>query len=90
MKTASKKVHKSAKATRKFAWNKIPEKIKKLKSAIDESSRNVEQVIISPEEREEILNELRQVLQMEHHKISIQLHQKMTCDKKKSNEVINL
>ena len=34
----------------------------KIKPVIDENFRNVEEIIISPEKREEILNELRQVL----------------------------
>ena len=65
--TASKKVvHK----TGKFSGNKIADavaksnddKIVKPKHVIDEHPRNVEQIIIPPEKRWEILNKLRQVL----------------------------
>ena len=41
----------------------------KLKPVTDENSRNVEEIIIPPEQREETLNELTQVLQ-KHYKIS--------------------
>ena len=34
----------------------------KTKPVIDENSRNVEEIIIPPEKREEVLNELRQLL----------------------------
>ena len=37
-------------------------KIVKTKLVIDENPRNVEGIIISPDKREEILNEFRQVL----------------------------
>ena len=63
--TASKKViYKAAEATGEFLGNKIAgiksndDKIVKA----NENLRNVEEVIIAPEKREEILNELRQVL----------------------------
>ena len=51
-------------------WN--DNKIVKTKLVIDENLRNVEEIIISPDKREEILNELRQVsfIKMEHYKIS--------------------
>ena len=42
--------------------NKIADKIVKPKQAIDENPRNAEEIIIPLEKREEILNELRQVL----------------------------
>ena len=42
--------------------NKIADKIVKPKPLPAESSRNVKEIIILPEKREEILNELRQVL----------------------------
>ena len=51
-------VYKAAEATGQLAGNKIAEKIVKP----DASSRNVEEIIISPEKREEILNGLRQVI----------------------------
>ena len=50
LKTASK--NEAAEATGEFIGNKIPDKIVK----------PVEEMIIPPEKREEILNELRQVL----------------------------
>ena len=63
LKTASKNVvHKAAEATRQFIGNKIANKIVKPKHAIDENPKNVEEIIILPEKREEIINELRQVL----------------------------
>ena len=62
-KSASRKVvHKAAEATDEFLGNKIADKIVKPKHVIDENPRNFEEIIISPEKREEILNELRQVL----------------------------
>ena len=42
--------------------HKSADKIVKTKLVIDENSRNVEEIIIPIEEREEIWNELRQVL----------------------------
>ena len=63
LKTASKKeIHKAAEATAEFIGNKIADKIVKPKHAIDVNPENVEEIIISSDEREEILNELRQVL----------------------------
>ena len=63
LKTASKKlVHKAAEATGEFIGNKIADKITKRKPVPDENSGDVEEIIIPPENREEILNELRQVL----------------------------
>ena len=63
LKTASKKVvHKPAAATGEFIGNKIADKIVKKNPVIDENSRNVEEIIIPPEKREEILNKLGQVL----------------------------
>ena len=63
LKTASKKVvHKAAEATGEFIGNKIAGKIGKPKPVIDVDSRNVEEVLIPPEKREEILSELRQAL----------------------------
>ena len=59
LKTASKKVvQKAAKATGKFIGNKIADKIVKP----DKNPRNVEEIVIPPEKRKKILNELRQVL----------------------------
>ena len=59
LKTASKKVvRKAAEATEKFKGNKITDRIAKLA----ENSRSVEEIVIPPEVREEILNELRQIL----------------------------
>ena len=42
--------------------NKIAEKIVKPKPVIDENSRNVEEIVIPPEKRQEIFKKLRQVL----------------------------
>ena len=62
LKTASKKVvHKAAEAIGEFIGVKIADKIVP-KHVIDENPRNVEEIIIPPEKREEILNELRQIL----------------------------
>ena len=55
-------VHKAAEATGEFIGNKIAGKIVKPKHVIDENPRNVEEILISPEKGEEILNKLRQVL----------------------------
>ena len=71
LKTASKTlIYKAAEATGEFIENKTAEavaklnndKIVKTKHLIHESPRSVEEMIILPEKREEILNELRQVL----------------------------
>ena len=63
LKTASKKVvYKAVEATGEFIGNKIPDKIVKQKAVIDENSRNIEEIIVPPEKREEILNELGQLL----------------------------
>ena len=45
-----------------FIGNKIADKIVKQKAALIENLKDVEEIIIPPEKREEILNELRQVL----------------------------
>ena len=63
LKTASKKViNKSVETTGEFIGNKIGDKIVKQKPVIDKISRNIAEIIIPPEKREEILNESRQVL----------------------------
>ena len=63
LKTATKKVaHKVAEAKGEFIENKIANKIVKPKAVPDDNSRNVEEIIIPSEQREEILKELRQVL----------------------------
>ena len=46
----------------KAAGNTIADKIVKTKPVTDENSRNVEEIIILPEKRKELLNELRKVL----------------------------
>ena len=52
LKTASKKaVHKTPEATGEFIGNKIADEIVKAKSVPDENSRNVEDIVISPEKR---------------------------------------
>ena len=61
--TASKKVvHKKAEATRESVEKKIADKIVKPKPAPDENPINVEEIVIQPEKRDDILNELKQVL----------------------------
>ena len=63
LKTDSKKVtHKAAEATGEFIGNKISDKIVKPRHVTDENPRNIEEKIIPPEKRKEILNELGQVL----------------------------
>ena len=67
LKTASKKVvHETAATTGEFIANKIADTVAKLNDnkivKTDENSRNVEEIIILPEKREEMLNKLRQVL----------------------------
>ena len=58
-KTISKKLfHKTTKTTGEFIGNKTAEKIVKL----GVNSRNVEEINIPPDKREEMLNELRKVL----------------------------
>ena len=58
LKSSSKNlVHKT-----EFIGNKIADEIVKPKPVLDENSRNIEEIIIPPEKREEILNELRQEL----------------------------
>ena len=56
---SNKVVHKPARATGEFLGNKTPDNIVKP----GENPRNIEEIIIPPEEREEILNKLRQMLQ---------------------------
>ena len=63
-KTASKKVvHKTAETVYELVGNKISEKIVKPKPVSEANPRKVEEIIISPKEREEILNKLGKVLQ---------------------------
>ena len=63
LKTASKKVAHKACA---FLENKIEDALTKWNNdkivKLDEGSRNVEEIIILPEKRKELLSELRQVL----------------------------
>ena len=62
LKTASKRVvHKAAEATGEFLGNKIADKIMNPKPLLAQNSRNDEEIVIPPEKRQEILNELRQV-----------------------------
>ena len=62
LKTATKQVaHKKAEATEKLIWNKIDNKIVKPKPVPEVNWANVEEIVIPPEKREQILNELRQV-----------------------------
>ena len=57
-KIASEKVvHKTAEATGELTGNKIAENIVKSKPVSDVNSRNVEEIVIPPEKRQEILND---------------------------------
>ena len=59
LKTASQKVtHKVTEGTGEFIGNKIVDKTLKPKPVPDVNSINVEEIVIPPEKREEILNEL--------------------------------
>ena len=61
--TASKKVvHKAAEATGEIIENKIADKIEKPKHVFDENPRNLKEITVLPEKREEISNKLREVL----------------------------
>ena len=63
LKTATKKVvHEESEATGKFIGKKNYWSTYKSKPVSDGNLRSVEEIIISPEKREEILNELRKVL----------------------------
>ena len=65
LKTVSKKVvHKSAESTSESnsLTNKIADKIVKPKPLPAASSRNIEEIVIPLEKRQEMLNELRKVL----------------------------
>ena len=55
-------MHEAAELTGKFIRNRIADKIVKLKPVPDENPKSVEEIVIPPEKKEEILNELRQVL----------------------------
>ena len=55
-------MHKAAELTGKFIGNAISGKTVKLKPVPDENPKNVVEIVIPLEKREEILNELRQVL----------------------------
>ena len=60
LRTATKKAgSKAAEAKGGFTGNKIANKIVKPKSPADENSKNVEEIIIPPEKREEMWSELR-------------------------------
>ena len=62
LKTASNKlVHKSAEATDKFIENTIADKTVTTKSVPKANSRNVKEIVIPPEQRKKMINELRQV-----------------------------
>ena len=52
----------AANATAEFIGNSIANKIVKPKPVSDENSGNLEEIFIPPEQRERILNELRQLL----------------------------
>ena len=49
----------ASKATDEFIGNEIADKTVKPNHAIDENPRNIEEMIIPPETREEMLNKLR-------------------------------
>ena len=53
--------HKTAEATGEVFGNKIADEIVKPKPVSDDNSRNVEEIVIKQEKRQQILNELRQV-----------------------------
>ena len=62
-KTASKKVvHKTAEATGELIGKTMPKRSVKPTPANDENSKTVEKIATPPDKRQEILNELRQVL----------------------------
>ena len=52
----NKVVHQSAEATQKFIGNKIAHKIAKPKPGIDKNSRNAEEMTISLEKKQKVLN----------------------------------
>ena len=63
LRIASKKVvHKASEASGEFIGNKIADKIVKPKPVPNANLRNVEEIVILPEKREEILDDIRQVL----------------------------
>ena len=57
--TLEKLVHKTAEGTGELIGNKIADKIVKAKLIPGVNSRNVEEIVIPPEQIQEILNELR-------------------------------
>ena len=57
--TSEKLVHKTAEGTGELIGNKIADKIVKAKLIPGVNSRNVEEIVIQPEQIQEILNELR-------------------------------
>ena len=57
-----KAAQKATEATGEFIENKIADKIVKTKPMLDENSRNVEEIIIPPDKREEIIKKFRRVL----------------------------
>ena len=62
-KTASKKVvHKTAEARGELIRKTMPKKSVKPTPANDENSKTVEKIVTPPDKRQEILNELRQIL----------------------------
>ena len=62
-KTASKTVvHKTAETAGELIGDKFAKEMVNPKPPIDENSRNVEEMNIPPEKRQEILNKFRQVL----------------------------
>ena len=91
LKTATKKlVHKAGEATGEFLQNKIADKTVKPKLVHDENSRNIEEIVIAPEKREEILNELRQYYKMKHYKISKFLHDSAVSNLKPKNKLTEI
>ena len=63
LKTATKKVtHKAAEAAPELIAKKIADKIVKPKPVPNMNLRNVGEIVTPPEKKEEILNELRQLL----------------------------
>ena len=72
--------HKAAEATVEFIGNKITDEIVKTKAVPDENERNVKEIIIPPEQREEILKDLS-IVKMEHYKIIKSFGCIKVCDK---------
>ena len=81
-KTAAKKVaHKAAEATEEFIVNKIADKVVKPKPMPEENLINIEEIIIPPDQREEILGDLRHIIKWNSIKYMF-LIDSIFCDRK--------